>query len=88
MSKLIYRSGVYRGIYAVCFAGAYLLLAAYMLSGDDTGSDSSAGVWKLLTGLVIFAVAGAATGPGLHRLAVKNKNRRPYRNQSKGRSQK
>ncbi|MFZ4481907.1 MAG: hypothetical protein ACOYNZ_18665 [Rhodoferax sp.] len=67
MSRLTYRSTVYRGAYATLFAGTYLLLAAYWLSGDESGSDSVAGIWKLLLGLVVAAVLGALSGPGLHR---------------------
>ncbi len=66
MSQLTYRSSVYRGAYAAIFAGVYLLLTAYLLSGDDSGSETSAGVWRLVAGLLLACVLGALAGPGLH----------------------
>ncbi len=67
MSRLTYRSAIYRGAYAAVFTCAYLLLAAWLLSGDDSGSESNAGVWRLLIGLLLACLAGAASGPALHR---------------------
>ena len=67
MSRLTYRSRVYRGAYAILFVGAYLLVAAYLLSGDESGSYSSTGVWKLLIGLMVACIIGAIVGPTLHR---------------------
>jgi hypothetical protein len=71
MRPLTYRTTVYRGAYAAVFVGAYLLLAAYWLSGDDSGSDSSAGVWRLLLGMALACVAGALVGPALHKRLFK-----------------
>ncbi len=71
MRPLTYRTSIYRGAYAAGFAGAYLLLAAYWLSGDDSGSDNSAGVWRLLLGMALACVAGALAGPTLHRRLFK-----------------
>ena len=67
MSRLSYRSLIYRGTYAAAFACAYLLFAAYLLSGDDSGSETNAGVWRLIAGLVVATAFGALTGPALHR---------------------
>ena len=83
MSRVTYRSAVYRGAYAVVFVGAYLFLAAYLLSGDDSGSDSSAGVWRLLVGLLLVGLIGALTGPALHRYLFKS--RAAYQKLSKSR---
>lgn len=71
MSQLTYRTAVYRGAYAAIFVAAYLLLAASLLSGDDSGSESSAGVWRLLLGMALAAMAGAIGGPALHRRLFK-----------------
>ncbi len=71
MRSSTYHSSIYRGAYAAIFAGTYMLLAAYRLSGDDSGSDSNAGVWRLLLGLALVCVTGAAVGPALHRRLFK-----------------
>lgn len=71
MSRLHYRTTVYRGAYAALFVGGYLLLAAYILSGDDSGSESSAGIWRLVLGLAVAALTGAVAGPRLHRRLFK-----------------
>ena len=72
MGKLTYRSTVYRGTYALAFVGAYLLLVAYVMSGDDSGSSTNAGVWAVLLGMLLCAVAGAVAGPSLHRRIFKH----------------
>jgi len=72
MGKLTYRSTVYRTTYALVFVGAYLLLVAYGLSGDDAGSTGNDGVWVVLSGMIFFGVAGALAGPRLHRRIFKH----------------
>lgn len=67
MSHLPYRTAIYRGAYAGVFAGSYLLLAAYLLSGDDSGSENNVGIVVILVGLCVVAVIGALVGPRLHR---------------------
>ena len=67
MSQLTYRSAVYRGAYATIFVGLYLLLAAYLLSGDGSGSEDNAGVWLMLLGMAVAFATGALAGPRLHR---------------------
>lgn len=83
MSYLPYRTAVYRGAYAAVFVGGYLLLAAYMLSGDDSGSESNVGIWVMLTGLCLAALAGALVGPRLHRGLFKLPARRGLRHRQK-----
>lgn len=67
MGQLTYRTAVYRGAYAAVFVAVYLLLAASLLSGDNSGSESSAGVWRLLLGLALAGLAGVIAGPTVHR---------------------
>ncbi len=76
MSQMTYRTSVYRGAYAALFVGMYLLLAAYLLSGDDSGSDSSSGVWRLLIGMLLAAAVGTGFGPALHRKIFPRRTRR------------
>lgn len=78
MGQLTYRTSVYRGAYAAVFVAAYLLLAASLLSGDDSGSETSAGVWRLLLGMALAGLAGAVAGPAVHRRLF-NKHRTPQR---------
>ncbi len=73
MGQLTYRSTIYRGAYGVIFVAAYLLITAYLLSGDDSGSESSAGVWRLVLGMVLVCAVGAAAGPTLHRRLFKTR---------------
>lgn len=73
MGQLTYRTAVYRGAYAAIFVAAYLLLAASLLSGDDSGSESSAGVWRLLLGLALAGLAGVIAGPTVHRRLFKHR---------------
>jgi hypothetical protein len=82
MSRLTYRSLIYRGVYAVIFASTYLLFAAYLLSGDDSGSESNTGIWRLLVGLVLVGLIGVLAGPALHRRVFKQRKsyRRPHSN--------
>lgn len=80
MSHLPYRTAIYRGAYAAIFVGGYLLLVAYMLSGDDSGSESNRGIWAMLAGLCLAALSGALVGPRLHRRLFKV----PARSRSRG----
>ncbi|MDD5334850.1 MAG: hypothetical protein PHS32_14040 [Rhodoferax sp.] len=73
MSQLTYRTAVYRGAYATVFVAAYLLLAAFLLSGGDSVSESSTGVWGLMLGMALAGTAGAIAGPALHRRLFKSR---------------
>jgi hypothetical protein len=73
MTQLHYRTPVYRGIYAVVFTGCYLFFVAYLLSGDDSGSDNNTGVYRLIIGAVIACGVGALAGPALHRRLMKSR---------------
>jgi peptidoglycan/LPS O-acetylase OafA/YrhL len=71
MSRGTYRTSTYRGVYAIGFVGAYLLLVAYLSSGDDSGSIDNVGVWLLMLGLATVFIVGALAGPALHRRLFK-----------------
>ena len=86
MSHLPYRTAIYRGAYAALFVGAYLLLAAYALSGDDSGSENNTGIVIMLIGVCVVAVLGAMFGPRLHRTLFKMPARSRLAGKSKRRS--
>ena len=92
-NKRAYRTVYYRYFWAMAFALAYFLLAAYRLGGDDSGSSDNSGIYKLLIGAVLVGGLGAFFAPrlnlALQKLFPEGRRREAdrKRRQSKSRSQ-
>ena len=92
-NKRAYRTVYYRYFWAIAFVLGYLLLMAYWLGGDDSGSSDNQGIYKLLIGAVLVGGMGAFFAPRLNsaiqKLLPESRRREAdrKRRQSKSRSQ-